>query len=466
MGALDWGIVGAYFAALIWFGWRERGGLSGGAVKVILGGRALTLPAFVATLVTTWYGGILGVGEYSYNFGISNWVVFGVPYYLGALVFALFLARRARTSQALTVPARIHARIGRRSALAAAVLVFATTAPTAYVLMLGALAHFFFGVSVTVGAVIAGAFSLIYVFLGGFQAVVRTDKLQFALMFGGFALLFILLVSDYGFVEFLRQNTPDGHFSWSGGASGWYIASWYVIAQGALVEPTFHQRCFAARDAGVARNGILLSIAFWLLFDFMTTACGLYARALLPELANPALAFPRLAELILPGGTLGLFVVGLLAVVMSTIDSYSFVAATTFSHDIVKHIRRWSHLSLRTLTLIGLALSTAVAFSFSLAFESIVTVWREFGSVLMPALLAPLLIAYTNHRRLKISDRQGLALTVIPGAVSLTWILYKYLGATGDYPFAAYPFLGEPIFPGLYVSALMALWYWSRGARA
>ena len=56
----------------------------GGAVEYLVAGRRLTLPAFVATLVSTWYGGILGVGEYAWRHGLSNWLVFGVPYYLYA----------------------------------------------------------------------------------------------------------------------------------------------------------------------------------------------------------------------------------------------------------------------------------------------------------------------------------------------------------------------------------------------
>ena len=75
-----------------------------GAVDYIVAGRRLTLPAFTASLVTTWYGGILGVGKYAWTYGISNWLVFGVPYYLYAGIFAFFLAARARRSRVLTLP--------------------------------------------------------------------------------------------------------------------------------------------------------------------------------------------------------------------------------------------------------------------------------------------------------------------------------------------------------------------------
>ncbi|MFQ5607745.1 MAG: hypothetical protein ACE5GA_07340, partial [Candidatus Zixiibacteriota bacterium] len=251
------------------------------------------------------------------------------------------------------------------------------------------------------------------------------------------------------------------HLTLSGGAGGWYIASWYIIAQGALVDPGFHQRCYAAKSEAVARRGILISIGFWALFDFLTTACGLYARALLPELADPTLAFPALALHVLPPVALGLFVTGMLAVVMSTIDSNSFLAATTFSHDLVLPAldstgKQNTH-TLRRWTIIGLALSTALALSFALVFDSIVEVWREFGSVIMPALLIPLLIAFRARRTSgQLSDREGLALIITPALVSTLWILYRHLGPSGEYPFSEYPFLAEPILPGLYMSA--ALW--------
>ncbi|MEJ2051569.1 MAG: hypothetical protein P8Y60_17340, partial [Calditrichota bacterium] len=70
-----------YLALLLFIGFRKRSNLSD-EEDFILGGRRLTLPAFVATLVTTWYGGILGIGEFTYRYGFSNWVVFGLPYYI------------------------------------------------------------------------------------------------------------------------------------------------------------------------------------------------------------------------------------------------------------------------------------------------------------------------------------------------------------------------------------------------
>jgi SSS family solute:Na+ symporter len=73
---------------------RKHRGKSSEAEEYLLAGRTLTLPAFVATLVSTWYGGIIAIGEYSFDNGIVTWIVFGIPYYVAALIFALLLAKR------------------------------------------------------------------------------------------------------------------------------------------------------------------------------------------------------------------------------------------------------------------------------------------------------------------------------------------------------------------------------------
>src|SRR5512143_525229 len=130
---LDWGLIVLYFGFLAAV-WAGAFGRRLGALDYLVAGRRVTLPAFVATLVATWYGGILGVGEYAWRYGVANWLVFGAPYYLGAALFALFLARRAREAELLTLPDLLHRAYGRRAALVGAVAVFVNAAPAAYVL--------------------------------------------------------------------------------------------------------------------------------------------------------------------------------------------------------------------------------------------------------------------------------------------------------------------------------------------
>ena len=220
MSYIDYGIIILYLVALMAVGFTDRSSKRESAVGYILGGRTLTLPAFVATLVSTWYGGILGVGEYSFRYGISNWLVFGVPYYLAAFLFALFLAKKARTAEVLTIPDQLEKAYGRGPAVAGSIILFLVTIPGAYVLMLAVLGNILFGWPLWLGGVLGLLFSVFYVHLGGFRSVVRTDLLQFILMFLGFAVLLVVLISRYGGFEFIKASVPATHLTWNGGNSG------------------------------------------------------------------------------------------------------------------------------------------------------------------------------------------------------------------------------------------------------
>ncbi|HIC51869.1 MAG TPA: hypothetical protein EYO96_04350, partial [Candidatus Marinimicrobia bacterium] len=74
-------VVLIYFVMTLVIGlFHSRQRFSENESDYLLAGRKLTIFPFTASLVATWYGGILGVGEFTYSYGISNWVVFGLPY--------------------------------------------------------------------------------------------------------------------------------------------------------------------------------------------------------------------------------------------------------------------------------------------------------------------------------------------------------------------------------------------------
>ncbi len=448
MHLVDYLLIVAYLGTLLTLGFLRRVKKDSPASQLIVGGRVLTLPAFVASLVSTWYGGILGVGEYSYLYGLSNWLVFGVPYYLAAFIFAMFLARKARQSEVLTIPDRLAQTYDDKTALAGSVIIYLMTVPAAYVLMIGILCQQLFGWPFWVGIIGGTTFSVVYIYFGGFNSVVRTDLFQFGLMFLGFVALAIVLITSYGGYTFLADNTPATHFTWHGGNSGWYVAIWYVIALATLIEPAFYQRCYAAKSAGVARTGILVSIACWAFFDFLTTTCGLYARALLPQLDNAVASYPALAMRVLPVGLMGIFALALLATVMSTIDSYSFVAASTFSRDIVMRLFRIPELKTTLYTRIGLVVTTVLAVAMVLFFRSVVDIWHVFGSIGTPALLVPVFTSFVGRRRLP--SRWALVSIVAAGGLSLIWYLPQYYTSNETYWYDV-----EPVFPGLALSIVI-----------
>ena len=180
----------------------------------------------------------------------------------------------------------------------------------------------------------------------------------------------------------------------------------------------------------------------------MTTTCGLYARALLPDLSNPVASYPTLATLVLPAGLLGLFALALMSIVMGTIDSYSLIAASTFSRDIIMRLFRVDESQTTRLTRLGLIVTMIVATVPLLVFGSVVDIWHVLGSVGTPALLVPVFFSFVGRRRLK--PVHALTSIVGSGGISLVWYLSKYYTADGNYWYGT-----EPIFPGLLFSVIL-----------
>ncbi len=416
-----------------------------------LAGRTLTLPAFVATLVATWYGGILGVGEYAYQSGLSTWIVFGVPYYVFAAVFAVWLAPRIRGAELYTIPDKIAASHGRAAGLVAALFCYLMTNPAAYVLMLGILLQLAFGLPPLAAMLVGLVLSTVYVYSGGFQADVRVNILQFGLMFAGFILLLAVCVTQLGGPGWVAAQVPPTHLTWHGGNSPGYIAAWFFIALWTLVDPGFHQRCYAAKDGATARRGVLVSIGCWFVFDFLTCTTGLYARAALPDI-EPAMAYPLLAQQVLPKLLLGFFHVAMLATVMSTLVSYTFLCGVTFSRDIVWRLRGGEpDRGVAVWTAVGLVVTSLLALTMAVAVPSVVDIWYDIGTVFVPGLLLPLLLAYFATRRL---PRGVVAVAMVAASgTSLGWLVWGHRHAVEGWP--SYPWGVQPLYPGLAVSAVL-----------
>jgi SSS family solute:Na+ symporter len=445
-----------YFAAVVFVGFRAVRRGSESSEDFLLAGRTLTLPLFVATLVSTWYGGILGVGEFSYRYGISNWIVLGVPYYVFALLFALFLARRIRATGHLTIPDKLHASYDKKTALLGGVLTFVLVTPAAYVLMVGILVQLVFGLSLAVSIIVTTIVTVCYLYWGGFRSGVWANVLEFILMFLGFALILPFAYLKLGGWEYITSNVPPLHLSWDGGNSWQYILVWFFIALWTLVDPAFHQRCYAARDGATAQKGILISIVFWFCFDFMTSVAGLYARAALPGLTDPAFSYPLLAERVLPPVAKGLFTIGMLATIMSTLSSLMFISASTIGKDLAGRLHHFSSGSqeeeiIRRWTKVGLVISALFSVVLSLTLPSVVAIWYTIGTAIVPGLLVPLIASYFDS--LRISARTAFWAMLLGWGVSTGWLLEGQVSSESgraDY------WLGiEPMIPGLLVSLVV-----------
>lgn len=451
----DWILILLYFLVLIWLSWR-KGWSDDSEEDFLLSGRKVTLPAFVATLVSTWYGGILGVGEWSYQFGISQWLILGAPFYIFSAMFAIFLAGKIRMNKALTIPEAISARYSEKAGRLSALPIFILVSPAPYILMLGLLFQFLAGGNAPFlfYASAVALFSVFYITVGGFSAVIRTDFFQIVLMFLGFILLIFFSMKEFGGLGTLLGSLPEQHLDITGGNSIQYILVWFFIALWTFVDPSFHQRAAAAESPETARKGIFVSIGFWTAFDFLTCFAGLYAFSILGEgLEQPVLAYPVLADQILPIGIKGLFFVSLLATIMSTLDSYLFISGQTLGRDYL--LRYFPDANPNRLTRISILISALLGILLIIIYPSVIDLWYVIGSVFIPGLLIPVLGIYLKSFQL--TPKMVLASIIGCTLISLTWLI---LGTYFPPPDGGYAYMGvEPFYPGLFAALLL----WATG---
>lgn len=440
-------IICVFFLLTSYIGIRTKS-KDNSELDYLIAGRTVTLPAFVATLVSTFYGGILGIGEFTYRYGISSWFLNAFPYYIFITLFAFFLAKKIRKSELFTIPEKLDIRFGKKVSAFSGAMIFILSTPAPYIFMIGIIINLVFGISQIWGMLAATGFSVLFIYSGGLKSDIKVNIAEFIVMFLGFAVILPFCFIEFGGPVKLINSLPAEYTNPSGGHSALYIISWFIIGSWALVDPSFHQRCYAAKDEKTAKNGILVSLVFWFIFDFMTTTAGLYSVAHIRDLANPVESYPALAEKILPPVAKGFFLTGMLATIMSTLHSYLFISASTFSVDIVTKFSSIKKEKINKYTKIGIIFSAIISLFIAVIIPSVVEIWYTVGSLTIPPLLAGVILSYTDKIEI---DRIYVFLAMISSfSISLYSFIIGSISNTRGIP--GYLFGIEPMYPGLILS--------------
>jgi SSS family solute:Na+ symporter len=433
LGPLDLGFIGLFLAAILALGFSAKL-RENTTLQFIAAGRSLTLPVFVATLVATWYGGILGVGETVAWAGLGTWVLIGVPYYAFALLYALVLAKRIRAADQISIPERIGASWGKGPALIAAALVFLLAVPAAHVLMLGTLAQALTGWSLPVCVVGATFASSLFLYKGGLFADARVSLLAFAMMYIGFAVIVVYCLANYPIGEAWSKFQGTDMLSWDGGTGPMVVLSFFILGAWTIVDPGFHQRVASAKDPETGRKGVLTAVALWVLFDALSVTAAMYALAVMKEAPdNPLLLYPLFADQVLPPGLKAVFLCGVLGTVLTAMVGYALVSGATVGRELVcrafsisdeAKAANWSRA--------GILLSCAVAVAVALQFRSVVAIWYLWSGVLIGALLFPALVSYLSKRPARFTA-ELVSISMLTGfIISLAWLVQTSRSGQGQ----------------------------------
>ena len=185
-----------------------------------------------------------------------------------------------------------------------------------------------------------GVFSAIYTYLGGLNAVVKTDIIQFLILLTGGAIVCYFSVNALGGWEQLYIKTPEKmhlHLSSDHPVLPWthLLGLFFLNINYWCANQSIMQRAIAAKNLSHAQSGLMIGGFLKYLMAIVIVIPGIALFGILGDSFNePDLAFPYLVNTYLPVGLKGIVLCGLFASLMSTIDSTFNSLATLWSIDI------------------------------------------------------------------------------------------------------------------------------------
>lgn len=434
--ALDSAILVAYVLGMLAIGW-----IALRRIRVFedwfLAGRGLTTPILVATLVSTYYGldVTFGSSELAFHEGVSAFFVYSAPFYLFYAACALLVAPRLKRLTARTLPEAMVGFYGNTAGHAAALASFFYSAPILSVAGMGLIGEAVFGWDPVLCAAVGATLALIYTLMGGLLADALTDTVQFTIMCVTIALAAAFALHEVGGHEALATRLGAEMLSPGGSLALSDLIVYLLIAASPLVEPAFYQRIFAGTNIRAVRTALLIGLCIWAAYDWLAVYLGLVGRDLMEsgriaaDVDSSAILLHVCAEL-LPTGLLGLLVAGLFASAMSTVDSYTLIAAGNLVYDGVQPMlrRKLSDRALLLATRWAAAGTLAVALLLALRFERLRDAWIFMATILISTVLVPMVIGLFAPRLVRPRAGAWSAWTGFLGAATL-FVAVETLGA-------------------------------------
>ena len=352
---IDFSIVLLYFIIILFVAIRGRVSKNGTAEEYFLSSRNLSWYSVALSTIATNIQGyqFLGMMGSAYLFGLAqaNLEINAVQGILiGAFVFVpLFLKERITT-----ITQFISKKLGEKIALLYSIanLGLFSTITLGAALFWGAYAadivfaeqlsilHQNRIIRISILIVFLGIFSAIYTYLGGLNAVVKTDLIQFSILLLGGIIVCFTAINQLGGWEQLYIKTPDKmhlHLPKDHPTLPWthIFGLFFLNINYWCANQTVMQRAIAAKTVSHAQTGLMVGGLIKYLMAIIIIIPGIALYGVLGDsLSEPDLAFPYIVKTYLPNGLKGIILCGLFASIMSTIDSTFNSIATLWSTDI------------------------------------------------------------------------------------------------------------------------------------
>ncbi len=194
--------------------------------------------------------------------------------------------------------------------------------------------------SITWAVLIMGVITLTYTALGGFIAVLMTDVIQFAVLFGMIIIMVPLSFNSVGgFGEFMTK-IPDGFLSLTSDQYSWGWMILWCLLNIAMIggDWPYVQRYLSVPTPKDAKKSSYLVGALYLTTPLIWYIPTLTYRMIDPS-ANPEQAYMLMSQHVLGPGMVGLMLAAMLSATMSMASGTLNVYANVFANDIYKVFR-------------------------------------------------------------------------------------------------------------------------------
>ena len=192
--------------------------------------------------------------------------------------------------------------------------------------------------------------TLAYTAYGGFKAVAYSDVLQGVLMLAG---LVILPIAGFYAVQgdvWEQLGAADARLLAVDGGLGFGVAGLIAIVSFIAVglpfagAPQMLTRYMAIRDPNEIPKARTISVLCILTFGVGAVMTGLVGRVLFPGLDDAETIMPTMARELFPAPITALFLVIVLAAVMSTVDALLILASSALVRDLLQRAAkvRWT----------------------------------------------------------------------------------------------------------------------------
>ena len=447
MSALDWLVILAYLAVMLYIGYHSMK-----TVKTdedfVLAGRNVGNIYIILSLFASFTGlsGLFGTPQYVYEYGIAGWW-WWATFPIGVFIMGMTMAKLLRRRMHVTLPDVVDVNHSSKAVRVAASLVtvwnyLAWTAGQVAGIVL--VVTTFTDLNGTAAVIVAYIIIVLFTLLGGFRAVVYTDSLQAVLFLVVLGLVIpAVLLLHYNVPEALAQTTSiDGFYKLFGSVPAGTMITWWLLAPAGFIDNMALQRVFAAKDEKSAKGNITAAFLLMIIFGLILMFIGIMARFILPAGSDPASAMLNLSQLVLPKGMLGLLVAAFAGVAVSTASSTLLVCSSTLEQDVYSVLRNTGKEKPASSLLVNrlfVVLVGLIALVLALKVPSVTQILMYGYSVYVPGLLLPV-IAGSFHW--KLSDR-AMLLTIVSGvltAVILILMGEPFPGSLGGLIVSAIPF--------------------------